>query len=284
MNHDPVWERLGAPPPTELADAREQAHWAVQVLVGVATASVEAAPDDSHTSLTWDCESHALLTQPLEGTPGTRAALRVPDLTLAVHDSDEGGGAESRLAGATLADGYAWMENALGASGALPQRTEEMPDHPVGSGAAFAADPAALAELARWYSNAELALQEVRASNAGAGAVRVWPHHFDVATLITLDPDAEPERARSIGVGMTPGDASYAQPYFYVLPWPAPQRDELPLLQGGGKWHREGWVGAVLTGEDLVSGGVGEEEQLQRARAFLASAVSRSRDLLKRSG
>ena len=176
------------------------------------------------------------------------------------------------------------MEGALGTQGALPRRTEEMPDHPVASGAAFDADPAALAELARWYGNAALALQEVREGHAGAGAVRVWPHHFDIATLIALDTDADPERARSIGVGMTPGDASYPQPYYYVLPWPTPASDELPLLEGGGRWQREGWVGAVLTGEDLVGIGATAGDQQHQTRAFLASAVSRSRDLLDHSG
>jgi hypothetical protein len=283
MKRHAPWERLGTPPPTSLADAREQAHWAVQVLVGVATVCVEPAPDDSHTSLSWDSGSRALLTQPLTGAPGTRAGLRLPDLTLVARDEGEGGGAEFPLAGHALADGYAWMEDTLSADGVLPRRDEEMPDHPVGSGAAFDADPAALAELARWYGNGEVALQEVRASNAGASTVRVWPHHFDIATLIMLEREADPEHARSIGIGMTPGDASYAQPYFYVLPWPAPQLDELPLLQGGGGWHREGWVGAVLTGEELVSSEVAAKVQREQTCAFLASAVSRSRDLLGRS-
>jgi hypothetical protein len=269
--------------PTELADARVQAHWAVQVLVGVASVSVEPVPDDSHTSLTWNRESLAFMTAPLQGTPGTRAGLRLPDLTLVVRDEGAPGGAEFPLAGHTLADGYAWMEGAIGLEEALPRRAEEMPDHPVGTGAVFDADPASLAELARWYGNADLVLQEVREGHAGASAVRVWPHHFDIATLITLDPKDDPEHARSIGVGMTPGDASYVQPYFYVLPWPAPPRDELPLLQGGGRWHREGWVGAVLAGDDLVGDGAAVNIQRKQTRAFLASAVRRSRNLLDRS-
>jgi hypothetical protein len=274
------WQRLGTPPPTELADAREQAHWAVQILVGVAGVSVEPAPDDSHTSLTWDSASRALLTQPLMGHAGTRAGLRLPDLGLVVHNQSAGVAAEFPLAGHTLTDGYAWMEGAIGVEEPLPRRTEEMPDHRVHAGAMFDADPASLVELARWYGNAELVLQEVREGHTDASAVRVWPHHFDIATLIALGPATDPEYARSIGVGMTPGDVSYAEPYFYVLPWPAPPSDELPPLEGGGTWHREGWLGAVLTGEHLVSGRASEGEQQQRGRAFLNSAVSRSRGLL----
>ena len=279
MNHSATWERLGTPPSTELADTRAQAHWAAQILVGVATGSIEAAPDDSHTSLTWDSGSRTLLTRPLKGTGGARAGLRLPDLTQLVRD--EGGGAEFPLAGHSLADGYAWMERTLGVERALLRRTDEMPDHAVGSGAAFDADPAALAELARWYGNAALLLQRVREDYPGASAVRIWPHHFDIATLITLDSGADPEHARSIGVGMTPGDSSYAQPYFYVLPWPAPQTVELPALEGGGEWHRERWVGAVLTIQELIGGASSADQQRERARAFLTSAVSRSLELLR---
>lgn len=277
-------ERLGTPPPRELSDAREQLHWAAQVLVGVAAAHAQPAPDDGHTSLTWDRGSQTLLTQPVEGARRLQAGLRLPDLTLVLRYVGEGAGAELPLAGHTLADGYAWMESAIGLEGALPRRTDEMPGHRVGRGAAFDADSAALAELGRWYGSAELVLQEVRKGNAGAGPVRIWPHHFDIATLMALDPEADPEHARSIGVGMTPGDASYAQPYFYVLPWPAPQATEFPPLQGGGNWHREGWVGAVLIGEELVSDAPTAGQQRERTRAFLASAVSGSRELLRSFG
>jgi len=42
-------------------------------------------------------------------------------------------------------------------------------------------------------------------------------------------------------VGLSPGDGSFDQPYFYALPWPAPADRELPRLDGGGTWQREGW-------------------------------------------
>ena len=83
--------------------------------------------------------------------------------------------------------------------------------------------------------------------------MRCWPHHFDVASLITLDAGADAEEARTIGVGFSPGDGSYDQPYFYVTPWPYPEADDLPSLAGGAHWHTEGWIGAVLTAERVIS-------------------------------
>ena len=68
--------------------------------------------------------------------------------------------------------------------------------------------------------------------------MRTWPHHYDSATLILLDPAETGEDARSINVGMSPGDGSYAEPYWYVTPWPPPPEktilEHLPPLEGKG--------------------------------------------------
>ena len=36
-------------------------------------------------------------------------------------------------------------------------------------------------------------------------AARGWPHRFDIGLLISFDPAADPEEARSIGIGLSPG-------------------------------------------------------------------------------
>jgi hypothetical protein len=66
-----------------------------------------------------------------------------------------------------------------------------------------------------------------RRYRVGPGAVRCWPHHFDIATLLSLG-RGDPEGAAAIGIGMSPGDAYYPQPHFYISPWPAPPADALP--------------------------------------------------------
>src|SRR5687767_15146450 len=139
-----------------------------------------------------------------------------------------------------------------------------MPAHPVASGAPFArGDGAAFAELARWYANADLLLRALAAAHPAAGPVACWPHHFDIATLMSFG------GGREVGVGLSPGDHYYAQPYFYVNGHPVPDRSELPQLPAGRMWHRRDWTGAVLTGDALVAAG----DQDAAAREFLEAAV-----------
>lgn len=280
-----TWESLGTPAPTALTDARLELHWAVQIVAAVPFTYREAAPDDSHTNLGWETEVGWFLSRPV-GRAGVQAALRVRDLTLAVL-AERRVLTELPLTGQTLDRGYDWMAEAvatpLGAearSGPLGRRDYEMPDHPVATGAVFTAGGTeALAELGRWYTNGLQVLEGVRRSDARAGAVRTWPHHFDMATLLSLDPDADPERARSINVGLSPGDEFYDEPYFYVTPWPAPAAGAVPALRSDGQWHTEGFIAAVLTGSRVAVGSPGE--QATRTERFLGAALEASRGLLE---
>ena len=89
---------------------------------------------------------------------------------------------------------------------------------------------------------------------------------------------ADPERARTLGVGMTPGDAARPEPYLYVTPWPYPESPELPPLPEGGCWHTEGWVGAVLEADRFLAPG-SAGEQAARAALFIRSATHACRRL-----
>ena len=120
--------------------------------------------------------------------------------------------------------------------------------------------------------------EELVAGDPAASPVRCWPHHFDVGSLIALDADAEPEEARSIGVGFSPGDGSYDQPYFYVTPWPYPDTAALPTLEAGAEWHTGGWTGAVLTADRLIS--APHEDQQAHVKRALQGAIQASRVLL----
>ena len=78
---------------------------------------------------------------------------------------------------------------------------------------------------------------------------------------------------RSIrGAGMTPGDGEYAQPYFYVTPWPYPDIAKLAPLREPAFWHTQGWVGAVIEGTAVTKiDDAGGQEQM--VGAALADAV-----------
>jgi hypothetical protein len=210
----------------------------------------------------------------------------VPDFCLVVLDADGATTEELALSGQTLDDGYAWIARVMERAaegrtdpGMLQRPGGDFPQHAVASGAPFTGgDPEARGELALWYDNALLVLSEVAQLESGASEVRTWPHHFDMATLITLQSAESPEAMRSVGVGLSPGDSSYAEPYLYVTPWPYPEDATLSPLSGRGLWHTKGWTGAVLTGTRLVEG-ADALTQVERARSFLASAIPAARRL-----
>jgi hypothetical protein len=156
-----------------------------------------------------------------------------------------------------------------------------LPPHPYGSGEPFkAGDADALAELARWFDNGSLFANAVRERTAGASPVRCWPHHFDIATLITIDAnESDPEKARAIGFGLAPPDKDYDEWYFYTAPWPIPAPEGLTALDGEGQWHTTGWVGSVLPAQRITDGSA--RDQAEQVAAYVASAVPATRQLLK---
>jgi hypothetical protein len=212
--------------------------------------------------------------------------LRVPDFSVAVLGPEFDFVDALTLEGKRLDEAYTWIAQAMNRFGvgtlepaALRRPGEDFPDHELRSGAAFTGgDAHSRTELACWFSNALLVLSEVAGSEEGASPVRTWPHHFDMSCLITLEGGENSEAARSIGVGLSPGDSDYDEPYFYATPWPYPEHATLSPLAGRGLWHMAGWTGAILKGSRLVQGADGEL-QLERARKFLASAIPAGRRL-----
>lgn len=243
----------GAVAPDRLTDARLQCHHAAQVIVSLGISLLPHRDDDSHTNLGWDPELGALISHPVPGTEPFRGGLAVAELELLV--AGEGALRRFPLAGKTLADAWQWLLAEVRRAGGDVKRMTNakhytIPSHPVAVGAPFLRQPAAFAELAGYYALADRVLRGLTAKHPGASEVRCWPHHFDVATLLTLPPGGP--KPRTVGAGLSPGDDSYAEPYFYVTPNPYPPIDRLGKL-ASGRWHTVGWTGAVLTGGDILS-------------------------------
>lgn len=279
-----TWIPIGAVPPTALVNARLELHWAAQPVSAAAFNHLEPKDDDSHTNLGWSPSLGGLVGRPVTSR-GRTAALRFADLTLLVLGHDGKALEVFPLRGETLDAAFDWLAGTLDrlsggeASGPLRRRDYEMPEHAVQQGATFGGtSDDAYAEVSRWFANAHEALRVVESAETHASPVRCWPHHFDIATLITLDPGISGEAARSVGVGFSPGDGGYAEPYFYVTPWPYPENPTLPALPHG-HWHTEGWTGAVLTGTDITAAGE-PDEQFGTVAGFLRAAVEGARQLL----
>jgi hypothetical protein len=250
------WSTLGAKSPTNLIKARQLSHHALQWVTKAARANLEAVPDDSHSALEWDGERGVLFSQPLPTAAGVvRVGLRLGGLALVVMrdkhvlDTYELAGRRDSMVGV-------WFDSALRALGLKPAGEVTLPysipSHPVARGTPYhlSGEAEALDELARWFAAAADLLADVKVMHAGAGAIVCWPHHFDIATLVSFD--AAGENARSIGVGVSPGDEYYPQPYVYISASPKLAVADLPLLPPPGHWHTEGFVGAVATAGEIL--------------------------------
>lgn len=282
------WNAGGRPPSADLADARRTAHWAVQIVAAAGWTLAPPSPDDSHGSLEWSAAEGALLGVEIRRADRRgRAGLRLGDLTLLAVGCDGSGDpwrSELALSGQTLDAGLAWLAGTLrqnlgGDVSHLARPQHELPASPIAEGAPFdQPGGAALGELADWFASADRMLQAIRADTPGAEPVRCWPHHFDLATLIHLDPPkVSRESARSIGVGLSPGDAAIPEPYWYLTPWPDPGLRNAPSLPVG-HWQTRGWAGAVLTASELAAAPAGPAGA--RVAAFLSVALEACRALL----
>ena len=172
-----------------------------------------------------------------------------------------------------------WLGEQLGARGLDAHALDapspyEMPAHTVSHGAVYG--PAgltdALAELAAWFGNAGLSLGSIQGQMMGrkfaASPVRCWPHHFDLATLITL-PARNAGATGYIGVGLSPGDEYYDEPYFYVSVYPEPDPAALPSLPILGHWHLRDFMAAVATSHKITAA----KNQQVETDDFLQAAV-----------
>ena len=276
------WELLGRISPRELRGAREQAHWAVQVIAASGESCLAHAADTSHTAMTWEAELGSFVGHLLPGEPACRVAVRVADLTLCVLGPGSEAYARIELANRTLDEAYRWTAQSVREATRRAQPVTlvhpgfELPAHPLAQGGRFER-AAGLGELALWYANAAAALRRLVRETRGAGPVLCWPHHFDIATLITMARAADGGASCTVGAGLSPGDATCDEPYVYVNHWPATARRALPPL-AAGEWVTEGWVGAALRGSEIVAAGDASDQE-GLLRAFLASAIDESRAL-----
>jgi hypothetical protein len=243
------WKTLRVPAPTSLVNARQIAHYAAQWVAQAAWANVPVAPDDSHSALAWDARLGALVSAAFPA--GIMAGLQLDSLELLVIQDAR----PERLALHGLAPNAVdeWLAGKLIACGCKPHSNAKLPF--VVPSRPLRKVPG-LAALSRWHGAAADVLAAVRdeyeSITPGPGPVHCWPHHFDIALLVQLDEGAG-EAARSIGIGFSPGDEYYEEPYFYISPYPAPKNPALPALPPGGHWHTKDFFGAVASAQEFLA-------------------------------
>ncbi len=266
-----TWEKVGKVAPRDLSRARLELHWAAQLPGAVGNALVAHRDDDSHEALKCVDERSLLVGRATDTPTPLRVALSLSDLRVVVIDQELGELASLTLQGKTLEEGFTWLARELEQRGgldnppALAVPDYDMPDHELATGGRFQfAQASAFEELASWFRNASRVLDKLE------GTTLCWPHHFDIAVLDSIDDQ------KNVGTGLSPGDGSYDEPYWFVSPSPRPE-GELPALEKG-HWHREGFLAAILTGTDIVSDG--GTEQGPFVDTFIDNATKIARKLL----
>ncbi|MEM9317027.1 MAG: hypothetical protein AAGA95_20650 [Pseudomonadota bacterium] len=232
--------------PGKLETARRLSHAAVQWASRAARANLPALPDDSHSNLGWSHGHTALLSHRLDGdhqlgfsfTEASLLWLQTGEVTRSqpVADLDDAGLG-------TICD--SWLNSAglrSATQAVMPYELEAVTYRPLRSGE----QRRALETLGAWFATTHNTLESLIAEFGdgapGALTPRCWPHHFDLATLFALE-KGDPEHARSVGVGLSPGDAAYEEPYLYCSPWPV--AEELPPAPDEFHWHTDGFTSLV---------------------------------------
>ncbi len=290
---DNSWQPIGNIKPQTLTETRLQLHYAIQFIAATGSALAEPLRDYSHTSLAWNPKLTVFTGALIPSKTPFRVALEPITLTLLILDKQSATIAAFPLHQKTMAEGLNWLKEQIYKLGAdsdkvsfLSYPPDDFPDYVVAHGAAFDAnEESARKELTNYYANTHQLLQAILPTSDEAASIHIWPHHFDIATLILL-PGTQNGEAMTVGVGLSPGDINYDEPYWYVSPYPYPNMENLPALNGNGFWHTQHWVGAVLTASRLAIPTEGDtntkvaEMQQQQLKTFLNSAIQESKALL----
>ena len=235
--------------------------------------------DDNHTALYWRRGQGGLQSHASTGADPLHAVLEFSPHRLTLVDGS--GSVKSTWIpnGNTLDQGYQCLSAAIAEATDKPETPitalhYEMPNHELSRGAAFLHGlEDRVAEIGRWIGNAHYLLVETVGAESSASEITCWPHHFDIATLIDLG------NGRSIGIGLSTGDTSYAEPYWYVSPYPYPKPEELPALGDKGHWHSEGFTAAILTATEVVASS-SAHEQHATCKQFLQTAIAAGKKAL----
>lgn len=251
------WSHLYPLELSELANVRDQLHQAVQSVAAVGRHFLPASKEDENAILQWIPNPKRLAGKWIDTPKGKfRASISFSEGRVFLIDEQVKVIDSFEIHGNTFNQLMVWFEEHIGKLG-LPvedfsvNRPYELPDYPTRKKQPFDLSDMALSDaFAHYYANSRIILEKLRTVFTAAKETTVWPHHFDQAISVMLKDSGNPETSSYLGLGMSPGDNYYGQPYFYVNSWPYAEEGQLKPLKFG-EWHHDDWVGAVFKAEQL---------------------------------
>lgn len=153
-----------------------------------------------------------------------------------------------------------------------------------GAEAELAYDPSQGATIFAALKGANDSLRSFRQTTSDeTSPVQLWPHHFDLAFVRFtgrlapgIDPADLDSSREQVNHGFTFGDEAVAEPYFYVVPYPLPDR----LTPSGlheARLVTKGFTGYVLPWKSYAA--VSDPAGL--LKSFLADAQDRLKDVME---
>jgi len=272
-----TWQILNNISLKELAEARKQLHQAVQLVSIPPRSFLPKVKDDHFASLRWNKKNNLLESQPW-GKDKFKTAISFNNFSVLLFNADKKVIDGFELNNISYRNAYKKLKMLIKQTGedinklslSLPYEiTSYQPTNDIEFNFF---DESLFLELGNYFNNASLQLEDIVKKRTDATEVSCWPHHFDIATLIVLNDSKD--NYKSIGVGLSPGDDNYNQPYFYITPWPYTNIENmtLPVLPSGGFWHTKGWVGSVLTSENILKFNHAEK-QFKTVKEFINSGI-----------
>lgn len=263
----------------DIADALQQQHHAAQFIAMVGKYLISQKEDDSNTNMQYMPDGELLLGNKLPNE--WQLALDLTNLNLYLFDKEFKRKSEIQLNGKTKTEVFDELKQALAAydfdvSAFKNDLHYEVPTHKLDQNLPFSIRYKNLfQENSTYRHNAEIILNEIVTNINNAEPVRIWPHHFDTGSFISLSRNDQNIVSSSIGIGWAMPDSMISEPYYYLSFWsetPLSNLETLPALSAG-QWMMPNWNGAVLKHSEILSK-KNAAEQYNLVKSFFTSGMS----------
>lgn len=242
---------------TNIKQATEEIHKAVQWLVRVGNAYITSNTNNATNNIHWNDGQEYFYSLSFTDT-ALRLAFRPKDFTWLILNNTLA--PVDSFAGLHRSDEqvWGWLQHNLLAMGIDTQKLQydlpyELPyDHSITS-VYSVNDKESLAIFSKLRT---AGIRIIKAALIFSGLlekaqkIKTWPHHLDVCSYIPLEFETQETPSNSISIGMAIHDRTIHEQYLYISyqsPRPKLKTDNLPQLPFGGYWlTKNGWNAAVL--------------------------------------